>query len=111
MLVATLGPGAVPIGTLDITYPVALVFGNEAEGVSAEMRSAADESCFFPLAGFVESLNVSVAAALCLQQALASRPSRQSELGAEDRLVLLAAYYMRAVQHAEALLARYAEGR
>ncbi len=45
---------------------VAVVFGNEHRGVSTAMRDAADGAFAIPMRGFVESLNVSVAAAITL---------------------------------------------
>lgn len=50
---------------------VAVVMGAEAEGVSDDMRAAADAWVTLPMYGFVESLNVSVATALVLQAVLA----------------------------------------
>lgn len=50
------------------TWPTAtvLVMGSEAEGVSAELLKAADKRVFIPMAGSAESLNVAVAAGICL---------------------------------------------
>ena len=41
--------------------PVALVLGNEMRGVSDQARDMADGAIQIPMAGMVESLNVSVA--------------------------------------------------
>lgn len=46
--------------------PLALIVGNEASGLSAEMLNAADLKVSIPLKGKVESLNASVAAAVML---------------------------------------------
>lgn len=51
---------------LDITSPVALVFGQELRGLSEEALSAADGFMKVPMYGFSESLNISVCAAICL---------------------------------------------
>ena len=51
---------------IDITEPVALVFGNEKEGISDEVRSVADGFVRIPMYGFTESFNISVSAAVCL---------------------------------------------
>jgi tRNA (guanosine-2'-O-)-methyltransferase len=51
---------------LDITEPVALVFGNEKRGISPLMEEHADELVKIPMYGFTESFNISVSAALCL---------------------------------------------
>jgi tRNA (guanosine-2'-O-)-methyltransferase len=48
------------------TERIALVVGNERQGVSDQFKSAADQALYIPMRGFVESLNVSVAAATCL---------------------------------------------
>jgi tRNA (guanosine-2'-O-)-methyltransferase len=46
---------------------LAVVFGNEHRGVSPELRSFSDGTFSIPMRGFVESLNVSVAAAITMQ--------------------------------------------
>lgn len=46
--------------------PLAFVLGNEKEGVSPSIVSRADFSISIPMLGFVESLNVSVTAGICL---------------------------------------------
>lgn len=46
--------------------PVAWVFGNEGEGVSAGMQQRASHSVAIPMPGAMESLNVAAAAAICL---------------------------------------------
>ena len=50
---------------------LALVMGTESSGITDEMRSAADRLVYLPLHGFADSLNLSVAAALCLHTTLA----------------------------------------
>lgn len=51
-----------------ITEPVALVFGTEAEGVTDEILDFADETLAIPMYGFTRSFNVSVAAAICVYE-------------------------------------------
>jgi TrmH family RNA methyltransferase len=48
--------------------PVALVVGNETDGVSAETLAAADLAVQIPMAGQVESLNVGVATGISLYE-------------------------------------------
>lgn len=57
---------AVPIQQLDLSQPTALIFGNEHEGVSEDVVELADATFIIPMAGFVQSLNISVAAATTL---------------------------------------------
>ncbi|MCX7797300.1 MAG: RNA methyltransferase [Melioribacter sp.] len=58
---------------LDLTKKIAFVFGNEHRGVSEEMISLADELFYIPMRGMVQSLNVSVAAAVTLYEAQRQR--------------------------------------
>ena len=98
-----------PIGDLDFTQPTALVFGNEASGVSRRMREAADATVVIPLAGFTESFNVSVAAALALYHAQQDRQNRQghhADLTPEEQARLVARFCLRSVSNAEKIIAR-----
>jgi len=63
------GEGVVPIEGVDWTVPTAIVLGNEKAGVSPDLVATADLRVTIPMAGFVESFNVSVAAALILSTA------------------------------------------
>ena len=73
-IVAAVPPGAqaVPFDEVGFDVPLAVVFGNEKEGISPEIAAAADVLTTIPMCGFVESLNISVAAALVVHS-LASR--------------------------------------
>ena len=53
---------------------LALVLGNEKDGVCETLKAAADLTVRIPMRGFVESLNVSVSAALLLSSAAEGRP-------------------------------------
>lgn len=57
---------AAPIQELDLSTPAALIFGNEHEGVSQDTVELADATFIIPMVGFVQSLNISVAAATTL---------------------------------------------
>lgn len=59
--------------TVDFTQPTAILFGQEKDGLSEEALAAADGAIRIPMAGFVASLNVSVAAAIILFEALRQR--------------------------------------
>lgn len=51
----------------DISNKAALFFGTETEGLSEEVMQEADEFLQIPMVGFTESLNISVSAAIILQ--------------------------------------------
>ncbi len=60
---------AVSLHELNLTEPVALVFGNEHSGVSDEIIAIADGNFIIPQAGIIRSLNISVACAVTLYEA------------------------------------------
>ena len=63
-------------GTLyqcDFRRPLALVLGAEGQGMRQLTRKTCDELVSIPMAGAVESLNVSVASGVCLYEALRQR--------------------------------------
>ncbi len=68
-----LAEDARPLHDLDLTRPSALVFGNEHRGVSEEAVRLADAAVRIPMMGMIQSLNVSVAAAVALFEALRQR--------------------------------------
>jgi tRNA (guanosine-2'-O-)-methyltransferase len=58
---------------LDLTEKVSIVLGNEHRGVSEQAAELADEKFLIPMYGMVQSLNVSVAAAVILYEAMRQR--------------------------------------
>lgn len=75
-----LDAAAVPVTALDFSRPVALVFGNEHEGVHPDLHAQADGAFVLPMRGMVESFNISTAAAMALHWA---RLMRARAVGAE----------------------------
>jgi 23S rRNA (guanosine2251-2'-O)-methyltransferase len=57
----------------DLTGPLALVLGGEEKGMAQGVRGLCDTVVSIPMSGCVESLNVSVAAGVCLYEALRQR--------------------------------------
>lgn len=69
ILTTHLSSDAVNLYQIDLTQPVALVFGNEHSGVSEEIRKLADGNFIIPQSGIIRSLNISVACAVTLYEA------------------------------------------
>ena len=68
-IVATVPHGkAVSLANFDISKRSAFIFGAEKEGISEEAINQADVFLQIPMYGFTESLNISVSAAIILQQ-------------------------------------------
>jgi tRNA (guanosine-2'-O-)-methyltransferase len=57
----------------DLARPTAIVMGNEHRGISDEVVALADRTIYIPMMGMAESLNVSVASAVCLFEAFRQR--------------------------------------
>jgi len=58
---------------LDFTNKIAIVLGNEHRGISEEATKLADERFSIPMYGMVQSLNVSVSAAITIYEAVRQR--------------------------------------
>jgi tRNA (guanosine-2'-O-)-methyltransferase len=65
-----------PLYNVDFTGKIAVVLGNEHRGVSTEAAAQANGSLKIPMMGMIQSLNVSVAAAVILYEALRQRMER-----------------------------------
>jgi tRNA (guanosine-2'-O-)-methyltransferase len=91
-LVATHPDGELAPEELASIPRLALVLGNERDGIAGELRAACTRSVRIPMRGFAESLNVSVTAAILLHHATRGRPG---DLPAEerDRLFLRALFF------------------
>jgi tRNA (guanosine-2'-O-)-methyltransferase len=76
-------PGAVSIEDVDVSTPLAVLFGNEHAGVSPAAVAASDGAITVPMFGFTESYNLSVTVGLAMSR-LAAR--RRAHLGAPGDL-------------------------
>ncbi len=70
ILTTHLSSDAIALHDIDFTGSIALVFGNEHAGVSDEIRAMADGNFIIPQAGIIKSLNISVACAVTLYEAM-----------------------------------------
>lgn len=72
-IIGTSGDADKTIYQVDLKGPVALVLGAEGPGMRQLTRKTCDELVSIPMRGAVESLNVSVASAVCLYEGLRQR--------------------------------------
>ncbi|NSL88120.1 RNA methyltransferase [Chitinophaga sp. Mgbs1] len=89
ILTTHLSADAVSLHDIDFTGSVALVFGNEQNGVSETMRNLADGNFIIPQMGIIRSLNISVACAVSIYEAM----RQKNNAGHYDQRKLPAAQY------------------
>ena len=94
------------LDALPTDRPIALLFGHEHEGPSAETRAACSGTFRIPMAGFIQSFNVSVAAAMALSQIAGARRRHlqtAGDLGEAERAALRSRYIRLAARLARRL--------
>ena len=69
ILTTHLGSDSVGLYDIDFTGSIALIFGNERQGVSEEIRALSDGNFVIPQVGIIRSLNISVACAVTIYEA------------------------------------------
>jgi tRNA (guanosine-2'-O-)-methyltransferase len=109
IVVTQLDENATDLMEIDFTKKTAVVFGNEVAGASEELLGLADQKVVIPSTGFVQSFNISVAAAMTLHKASLDRTHKLGQSGdltEEEKETLTAEFYFRAVNHASDILKR-----
>ena len=69
----TAAEGSIPMYKADLTGPVAIVIGNEGDGISRLVRKNCDVMVLIPMKGRITSLNASAAASILLYEAVRQR--------------------------------------
>lgn len=95
------------IGDLDLSTPVALVFGTELTGLTNEAVEGADGYVKIPMYGFTESFNISVCAALSLfstTERIRRDPAIHWQMSAEDQLELKLYWSLQVIRDGENVL-------
>jgi len=67
------------------TKKIALVFGNEHAGISEYAAKNADHKLYIPMHGMIQSLNLSVTAAICMFEVTRQRQENFSEFQLEEQ--------------------------
>lgn len=96
-----LGQDSVGLADLSFAPKVAVVFGSEHRGVSDEAAALADVNFTIPMFGFVQSFNVSVAAAITIARAVDRRVAergRHGDLPEAEAQALRERFYVKAVK-------------
>jgi tRNA (guanosine-2'-O-)-methyltransferase len=93
----------------DIHKKTAFILGAEAEGVSETVKNQADGFLKIPMVGFTESLNISVAAAIILQEVTTKlRNSNINwQLSAEEKDVLYFNWVKKSIKNVDQIEAMY----
>jgi len=81
---ATAPDAKVSVEDVDVTGPLAILFGNEHEGLSQAAIAACDASITVPMFGFTESYNLSVTVGLAMSRLAARRRAYIGALGDLD---------------------------
>ncbi|MBB6328156.1 tRNA (guanosine-2'-O-)-methyltransferase [Algoriphagus iocasae] len=95
---------SISISELNPNEKIALVFGNEHEGVSQEVIENADGLVHIPMHGFTESFNISVAASLFLHHLIQSAETENIPdfyLADEEKSVLKLQWYKSVVKNSD----------
>lgn len=71
------GEGAKPVEDVPLAGPLALVVGNEGEGMRALVRETCDYMMALPMRGRIESLNAAVAGSIAIYLALLERNKKK----------------------------------
>ena len=99
------------LNDFDISKKSAFFFGTEKEGLSEQVLTQADTYLKIPMVGFTESLNISVAVAIVLQQ-LTDKLRRSEvawQLTDEERFSILIDWTKKSIRNVKDVLKRYEE--
>jgi tRNA (guanosine-2'-O-)-methyltransferase len=103
-------PGAThSIDDVDVTHPIAVAFGNEHAGLTADAIAACDGSLGVPMHGFTESFNLSVTVALAMRTIAQRRRAAlgvSGDLDDDRRRVLRARWFALKIRGAVGILER-----
>jgi len=97
------------LDTVPVDRPLALLFGNEHDGLTAAARDACDGRLALPMHGFTRSFNLSVSVALATMRVAERRRAflgRAGDLGDQERAILRARWYALSIRAAGQILER-----
>ena len=88
---------------VNVNHKIALIFGNEFEGLSDYALKHADATISLPMYGFTESFNISVTAGICLHTLIGNLHKSEINwrLTDEEKEVLRLQWYKRVIKHSD----------
>ena len=92
---------------LNFDQKIAFIMGNELDGISKDVKEIADESFQIPMAGFVESLNVSVCLGIILQTAKTLQKKGLTHIDNNTQDILLYSWCARSINSYQDILNRH----
>lgn len=104
---------AVELEAVDVSGPLACVFGNERDGLTEESVGACDVQVTMPMQGFTQSFNLSVSVALVMRELARRRRAEidaDGDLSLQERALLRARWYALSVRHADEILSQRVSG-
>ena len=102
LLATVIDEAATPMHEADLRHErIALLFGNEQLGLSAEALKLADRRLTIPMAGIAQSMNVSVTAALAMYEVTRQRRAHRPDLlvAAPEEAARTYAYFLAMHEH------------
>jgi len=100
---------SVVLDDFDISKPSALFFGREQYGLSEQVMDLADTKLHVPMYGFTESLNISVSAAIIIQQLISKlkKSNAKWQLSDEEKLQIRMDWAKKAIKSHKKIIERY----
>lgn len=101
--------GATLLHEFDVSRKSAFFFGSEKSGVSDEVMSASDGCLKIPMYGFTESLNISVSAAIILQEVVTRMRIEGVawQLSEKEKFELAAQWTLKTIKSADKIVERF----
>lgn len=108
-IIATSPHEGTALQDFDITDRAAFFFGTETSGLSKEVLDSADEFLQIPMVGFTESLNISVSAAIILQDVTARlrRSTINWKFSEEEKLKKRMEWARNNIKNADQIIERF----
>ncbi len=97
------------LDSIDLSQPIALMFGTELTGLTEIAMAQADDLVRIPMYGFIESFNISVSAAICLHTLTTRLRASQHNYGLspDERDDLMLRWLLHSTKHWHLLVERF----